>query len=214
MKFLISIFFIFSAFSFADDITVVKGGSANIPSDAITVKASHVIIDITVRVDDKNGIVNNWSALDDFKKNLEGQAVLTQSIEVVRVASTYNGREKSNLFGSYNPESSYRLRIFTSMKEGDSVIQGMSRLEGFVESINKPKNIKFQVGSYALAIQDKDSYQAQILSRINARVESVKAGLGGKYTPRLHDFSNEVMVAQNGEDTVALYYSYSIDYEQ
>jgi len=214
MKYLILILLLFPILGFASNITIVNGGSGKAPVHAITIKASHVVIDITIGTDDEEGLINEWSAMDEFKKYLEALAQTKNSIEIERVASTYSRREKSNLFGSYNPRNNYRLRVITPLSKSENVIQGMKRLNNFIESIKSPKNIEFRVGAYALGIQNKESYKSEILARVKSEVESIAQGLGSNYAPNLRDFSKEVIVEQNGEETVALYYSYSIDYEQ
>ncbi len=198
---------------FAGDLTIVSGGSGKIPETAITTKASHVVIDITAKTDE-DSILKEWTILDEFKKSVELLAKSSSVISVKRVASTYNSRGKGGLFGSYNPTSSYRLRIITPIKESDNVIEPMLRLNKFIEDITIPKNMEIRVGSYALAIENKESYKSDILKRINEKVESTRLGLEGDYKAKLRDFSKEVIAQQNSESTIALYYNYSVSYEQ
>ncbi len=198
----------------AGDIHIAQGGRSNSPETTINVKASHVSIDITANASKEKGVLKEWGALARFKSYLEGQARESGIIRIDRVASTYMGREAKRSFGSYGATSNYRLRISTSLQSDENFIVAATRLRAFIDMINPEEVITFRVGSYYLAIENKSQYREKILSLISAEIEAVKKGLGESYSARLYDFTNEIVVTQVGEETLSLYFNYSVEYVQ
>ncbi|MCV6622196.1 MAG: hypothetical protein OIF51_10655 [Cellvibrionaceae bacterium] len=213
MKKLLVLLLLLPAFSFAGDITIVGGSSGNVRSDSITVRATHVAVDITAEVDE-DGLLEQWERLDKFKDRLGILASKRGDMSIKRVASTYNGRGKSSLLGSYGPASSYRMRVFTPLSDRENVIAAIRRLNVFLESAKSSTGLELRTGKYTLAIEDRNLYSEKLLELIKERINKLKQGLGEEFKIKIEDFSDDVRAVQNGEDTIALYYNYELSYHQ
>lgn len=206
--------FVLSKVCMASEIDIARGGGSNIPKAAIEVRATHISIDITADASEEKGLLNEWEALRRFRLLVESQAKLKGHIRVDRVASTYLGRESKKSFGSYGASSNYRLLLSTPLRADESFISAASRLSGFINEIQPGEVVEFRVGSYSLAVENKSNYRGKLLSNISEEIESAKKILGDGYKARVYDFTDKIIVEQVGEETVSLYFNYSIEFSQ
>jgi len=212
-KILYIILLLMPALAVAGDITIANDSSGKERVDSISVKATHISVDLTADTDEDN-LIDEWVELNKFQDYIRRSARNSGNIVVERVATVYNGRGKGGVFSSYGPASSYRIRLFAGISENESTISALTRLDSFVKNLDPPGDLDVRSGEYSLAFQNTESYSSLLLEKISKRIDVVKKALGEGYKARIDNLSEKVMVEQNGEDSVALYYNYNVSYYQ
>ncbi len=214
MKFVLALLFIFCAtpvyagYKYKE--VIIASNTRSVPvHSSIDIDADYVVATLTFWSETRSA-EQRTTELNAFAESLNTIAQSESGIDLQKGTISLSATEKQKSARS----SRSHIILFYELNENNNVYSATQAMNTFIQKIQAPKNMTYNLGNTNLAIRNPAQYRDKLLRTIRADIDETKQSLGEQYKVSVSGLEKPVVVRQKDDKKVTLYIDYKLHFSE